>query len=151
MKLVTQAELARHLDLTRSRVHQLIKQGVFLIHDVEHGLLEKGYCVYCYEQYKLDNMGHVSRHQMDKEEKLESKLKSKLKGNLRWEMNSAFDAVLPTTLEVLKVDYELHDENLERASESIVMFYSKLLEAMTGEGLCTYVKENNPKEVRWFE
>lgn len=145
MQLVTQAELARHLDITRSRVNQLLKQGIFSIHDIEHNLLDRDYSAHRYELYKEENIGHVSRHREEKDQKLYAKAKNQLENELRTRLNNAFDKALPAALETYKTDYEYTDVQLEEIKDGVFMFYSELIKELTGFGLTTYVEECNPE------
>jgi len=145
MQLVTQAELARHLDLTRSRVGQLLKQGIFAIQDTEHKLLDRDYCTYRYELYKNDNIGHVERHKEEKEQKLYTQIESKVNNELRTRLNKAFDKALPIALEEYKTCYDYDNKALTKASDHVMMFYHEFLTLITGKGTSTYVESNNPE------
>lgn len=83
MPLITQAEFAKHLDLTRQRVSQLVKQEIFTYTDAEHKLLDRDYCQFRYDQYRQENIGHVEDRAAKKEEKHYQKAKAASKRTSR--------------------------------------------------------------------
>lgn len=147
MPLVTQADLAKHFDLTRQRISQLVKQEIFTYADTEHKLLDLAYCEYRYEKYRQDNLGHVEDRAAKKEEKHYQSAKARLESELRARLNTAYDKAVPTALETFKTDFEYTDEQLNDADDAMQMFYSELLAELTGSGLTTYDEPGNPERI----
>lgn len=147
MQLITQAELGKHLDLTRQRINQLMKQGIFSYADDEHKLLDRDYCVYRYEKYKEKNIGHIEDRASRKEEAIYQKVKPRIYAELHGIMNSSYDEVVPKVLAIYQNDYNFTDEQLADVDDAIQMFYTFFLPEITGRELSSWNESDNPDRI----
>lgn len=137
-ELITQAELARRLDLSRARIRQLVKEGVITFADPVKKLVDADYAVYLYRDFAQARIENVERNRSIKFAGAYEQVRKELEAELRDRLNSAFTNALPDAMRQLgKITREASDKPAEIIIYKIFWFVlietcQKVMAEMTG-------------------